>query len=87
MLKHAIWSALVVSSAAAMAQGPAPTTATAKAGASEDPNEMVCRREQEIGSRLNSRRVCRTRAEWAAIREQTRQVVNRIQEQRGTSGQ
>ena len=84
MRKHLILSALVVSSAAAIAQAPTETATTTKVGPGNDPNEIVCRRQQEIGSRLNTRRVCRTRAEWAQLRDQTRQVVDRVQENKAT---
>lgn len=30
-----------------------------------DPNELVCRREQDAGSRLRTLRRCATRAQWA----------------------
>lgn len=88
-MKLFLASAALVS-AAAFAQAPtAPTTTpaptavavTQQTGVLNDPNEVVCVREQEIGSRLRARRVCRTRAEWDAYREQTRQVTERVQNQ------
>ena len=48
----------------------------------KDPNEVVCERQQEIGSRLASVRVCKTRAEWAEERLQERQNIEKIQTQR-----
>ena len=44
-----------------------------------NPNQVVCRSVEEIGSRLSRRRVCRTRAEWADLQLQERQVVDRVQ--------
>ncbi|MEE2921909.1 MAG: hypothetical protein VYC38_09115 [Pseudomonadota bacterium] len=38
--------------------------------ASDDPNAEVCKRLDETGTTL-SKRVCMTRAEWAALEEQT----------------
>ena len=62
---------------AAVAQAPSDTTA--KVGPNQDPNQVICRTEREIGSRLSRRRVCRTRAEWAALEQQTRATVDRTQ--------
>ena len=44
-----------------------------------DPNEMVCKREEVTGSRLQSRRVCMTRAQWAEQRQLDRLNVERSQ--------
>ena len=49
-----------------------------------DPNQVICRTETEIGSRLSRRRVCRTRSEWATLEQQTRQTVDRTQTYRPT---
>ena len=54
------------------APAPAAPAATAVANAEEDPNEEVCRRVQQTGTRFHSR-VCMTRAEWA---EQSRQATD-----------
>ena len=82
MKKMTLLCAVLVSSVAAIAQTPeeapdAPTTA--KAQPSQDPNEVVCVQEAEVGSRLNRRRVCRTRAEWAEHRTQYKQSIERAQ--------
>ena len=54
----------------------APRTETASRGNSD---QIICRSVEEIGSRLSRRRVCRTRAEWADLQTQERQVVDRVQ--------
>lgn len=51
-----------------------------------DPNEVVCERQEEIGSRLGGTKVCKTRAEWAEERRLSRQDIDKVQTQRGTSG-
>lgn len=51
-----------------------------------DPDPMVCRTEDEIGSRLKKKRVCMRKSEWAAQREENRQMINRSQVQLGTKG-
>ena len=48
-------------------------------GPDNDPNEIVCISERVTGSRLSTRRVCRTRAEWAEHRAETRKVVEKVQ--------
>lgn len=53
---------------------------TSKKG--KDPNEKVCETQQVLGSRLASRRVCATRAEWAERRQRERDMVDRTQIQR-----
>ena len=90
MKKMAILCAALVSSVAAIAQTPeeapdAPTTQ--KTQPNQDPNEVVCVQESQIGSRLNRRRVCRTRAEWAEHRSQYKQSIERAQNQTQTQGQ
>ena len=90
MKKAAILCAILVSSVTAIAQTPeeAPDgPATAKRDTGTDPNEVVCVKQSQIGSRLNQRRVCRTRAEWAAHRTEYKQEVDRAQQQLQTSGQ
>ncbi|MGL3822102.1 hypothetical protein [Sphingopyxis sp. R3-92] len=65
------------------------TTASASGGKakSRDPNEVVCRKEQVLGSRLETRRVCMTRSEWAEANRVDRGALERAQIQRGTSAQ
>ena len=63
--------------APAFAQAPAPASKT-------DPSqEVVCEKQEVIGSRLQTKRVCRTRAEWAEAKREDRQYLERIQTERG----
>ena len=48
-----------------------------------DLNEMVCEKQAVPGSRLVAARVCHTRAEWADLKGQDRQELERVQVQRG----
>lgn len=50
----------------------------------KDPNEKVCETHGVLGSRLATRRVCATRAEWQERRQRERDVVDRTQTQRCT---
>jgi hypothetical protein len=60
----------------ATAQAAEPAADNAAAG---DPDQRVCRVVNEIGSRLATHRVCKTRAEWAEQGRQTREGINRAQ--------
>ncbi|HVI04827.1 MAG TPA: hypothetical protein VM711_01875 [Sphingomicrobium sp.] len=62
------------------AQQPQQTTATKPA---KDPNEVICEKQQEPGSRIASQRVCKTRAEWAEEKRANRQDIDKMQTQRG----
>ncbi|MEO8547468.1 MAG: hypothetical protein ABI422_03780 [Sphingomicrobium sp.] len=60
-----------------------PATATSK---TPDPNQVVCEKQEVIGSRLGTKRVCMTRAQWADLRAQDRQEIEKIQIGRGMKG-
>jgi hypothetical protein len=57
----------------------APQERATRVEANNDPAHMICRASREIGSRLSSNRVCRTRAQWDEYRMQTRRSVERAQ--------
>lgn len=69
------------------AAAPAPTVTTLPEQppqtAAPDPNQVICEKQEVVGSRLAVRRVCKTRAQWADDRLQDRQEVEKIQVQRG----
>jgi hypothetical protein len=48
-----------------------------------DPNEVVCQKIGEIGTRLVTKRICMSRAQWAEQERLTRVDVDRAQQQRG----
>lgn len=66
----------------ASAPAPAPVSQQAPV-ATLDPNEVICERQPEIGSRLAHRRVCMTRSQWQDTRRQDREAVEKAQMQRG----
>lgn len=47
-----------------------------------DPNEIICERAEEIGTRLVTKRVCMSRAQWAEQKRLTRQMIEQMQTQR-----
>jgi predicted secreted protein len=74
-------AALLIGSGAAYAQNTQPAQQqTAKPA--KDPNEVVCEKQEVLGSRLNFEKVCKTRADWAEERRQNRMDVDKTQTQR-----
>jgi invasion protein IalB len=53
---------------------PAPTTQKLR-----DPNRIICEREEEIGSRLGGKKICKTAQEWEQARQQSRNDVDDLQ--------
>lgn len=49
-------------------------------------DKVVCRRDKAVGSRLNTKQVCKTQRQWTADKEQDRRDIDRIQANRPTSG-
>ena len=60
---------------------PAPAPVPAPAPAQRDPNEKVCETVSQVGSRLSQKKVCATRAEWAAMRKDQKETVEHMQRQ------
>ncbi len=85
--------------AAAIAGGAAPDPATSgspnvvapvhvggdKAGQADDPNKVICRREEVTGSHFE-RRVCMTRAAWQRQTEEAQRMEQQLHEQAATNG-
>ncbi|MEO5972401.1 MAG: hypothetical protein ABIP91_03450 [Sphingomicrobium sp.] len=64
----------------AAAESPHATGTSAQAGKKTgNPNEVVCEKIEIIGSRLNSKRVCATRAQWAEQRLRDRMEIDKAQ--------
>jgi invasion protein IalB len=78
---------LVAMTAPAIAQAPAAQAPAAQEKQPNDPNEVVCEKQESTGSRIASRRVCMTRAQWAERKLQDRQELERVQIQRGAKGE
>ena len=69
-------AALVVATAV-IAQPPASDGGAVRP--SGDANKQICRVIADTGSRLGRYRACHTAQEWAELRRQTKQTVDRIQ--------
>ena len=59
-------------------------TATKKV---RDPNEVVCEKQVELGSRVAMKRVCLTRAEWVERRRLDRMEVEKAQTNKPMKGE
>lgn len=76
---------MLLAAAPVRAEDPAPKPA-AKAETDEGTlNKVVCRRVEAIGTRLSSKKVCRTQAQWDAEATANRQDLERSQTQRWKS--
>ena len=74
---------LLTTGAPALAEPVAGTAPAAATKAEEsDATKMVCRRIESIGTRLGSKKVCRTQGDWDAEQAANRQDLERSQTQR-----
>lgn len=89
MLKSLV---IVISSMAfvapAVAQtGPVdPATTPASTEKLKNPNRMICEKQEEIGSRLGGKKICKTAQEWQDWRQQNRDQVESWQRQLTSPG-
>jgi hypothetical protein len=65
--------------AAAIGMIPAMAAAGDKKADAKDPNRVICEKQEVVGSRLATRRVCMTAAEWADKRREDRQAIDKAQ--------
>ena len=51
-------------------------------------DRVICRKIETIGSRLNTQRICATAAQWSEMRQENRDGLDKVQNQRfvGNSG-
>ena len=73
---------VVAGPVAAKAAGEAPSAAAPAKAGDEGKNKVECRRIEVVGTRLSSKRVCKTRGEWDAEIAADRQALDRSQTQR-----
>jgi hypothetical protein len=73
ILSTMCWT-ISASAAADPAQAPSQSSRPAA-----DPNQRICEDVTQVGSRLGTKRICATRAEWAAKRKGDRDVVDEAQ--------
>jgi len=56
-----------------------PSSAKDKPKDPKDPNEKICEKQSVLGSRLATRRVCATRAEWEEKRRLDKEAIDQGQ--------
>lgn len=79
-MKSLLFAAFLAAAASpGFAQAPSEGAGTGSARSGRDPNQIICKRQHEIGSRLVIRRDCLTRAQWDELRRLTRHNVDRAQ--------
>ena len=78
---------LLASAPSAAQTAPAGAAAATSQKAADNANEVVCERQAVTGSRVASRRICMTRAQWADLKLQDRQEVEKAQTRRGMKGE
>lgn len=86
MFRAATVSALLLLGAAALASGPAfavqaismdektSGSADQKPLDKDDPQKVICKTDNETGSRLRKSKTCKTRQEWEAVYENSRKL-------------
>ena len=81
-MSYRAFAALVATVAGALIAAPASAAAAGSASAQAggyDPNERICEKMVVTGSRLASKTVCMTRAQWDERRRDDRDAVERAQ--------
>jgi hypothetical protein len=72
---------------AALALVPAIAAAEEKQAPAKDPNRIICEKQEVVGSRLATKKICMTAAEWAERKREDREAVEKGQRQaRAPSG-
>ena len=72
---------------AALALVPAIAAAEEKKADKNDPNRIICEKQEVIGSRVATKKVCLTAAQWEERRREDREALDKAQVQpRGPSG-
>ena len=73
--------------AAAIALVPAVAAAQDKKPDKKDPNRIICEKQEVIGSRLATKKICLTAAQWEERKREDREAIDKGQRQaRGPSG-
>lgn len=82
MLVTAALAFSATSTAWAQASDQSTAAPAPQAKKARDPNQIVCEKIEVAGSRLATKRVCMTRAEWAEQQRQDRMDTDKAQMQR-----
>jgi hypothetical protein len=87
MLKAALFTGLLLSVTAALGQTQPSATNTSKAAqASDDSNRVICETQEQIGSRLASKRICMTASQWKEHEQQVHGQLDQLHQQVQSTG-
>ncbi len=78
MIRHSAMILLAISTIGGSVSAEPTLSATPAKKAAHDPNERICE-DLYVGTRVNTRRFCGTRAEWEALKQQDREEVQKAQ--------
>lgn len=76
---------VAVAAGAILGAAPASAADVKKKGSADDSSRKICETVEEIGSRLARKRICMTKAEWQAVRQETRMSLDKATAIRPTS--
>lgn len=76
-------AALFISPATAFAQASQQPQQQQPAAKTQDPDQIICEKQEVVGSRIATQRICMTRSQWADQRRSERMDLERAQTQRG----
>jgi len=78
---------LSIAVVAAVALIPATASAEQNKSAAKDPNRIICEKQEVLGSRLATKKICMTAAEWEVRKREDREAVEKAQvNRRGPDG-
>jgi len=63
-----------------------PASTSAPTGTLKNPNRMICEKQEELGSRLGGKKICKTAQEWQEWRQQNRDQLETWQRQLTSPG-
>lgn len=63
-----------------------PASRSAPTGTLKNPNRMICEKQEELGSRLGGKKICKTAQEWQEWRQQNRDQLETWQRQLTSTG-
>jgi len=88
MLKSVVigFGLALASPVAAQVAAADPASAPSAPQKAKDPNRMICEKQEELGSRLGGKKVCKTAAEWQEWRQQNRDALEDWQRQHTNPG-
>lgn len=79
-------AAVMLAAPAFAANEPAAQAATEQAAADDSQNRMICKKQKVSGTRLSTKKVCMTAAQWEQIERDQREITERTQRQTPRSG-